>query len=227
MEWILYYNYRKFQKDYLGSISERLLRFPVPAVILLCLLCVNTIAVLIFALIPAIKIFTWIPVGIELICCVVLYFYTERDQVKMSYENLEDYRIYCNDIYKWLQSCSFSTKEEIQEIRRRLLTHIEKAQTDSKYKKESMDKWLQVLVIPVILVILSTLINQETDFVQAMNYASSSILIFLVVYGEIWGVRRVRYFLSECKLQQVQWFAEDLQGVLDTQFKAGENDLTA
>ena len=104
---------------------------------------------------------------------------------------------------------------------------LEKAETDRKYKKESMDKWLQVLVIPVILAILSAFMNQQTDFVQVMNYASASILIFLVVYGEIWGVRRVRYFLSQYKLQQVQWFADDLQGVLDTQFKAGEDDLTA
>lgn len=227
MEWILYYSYQRFQKNYLGSIPGRLLRFPVPAVILLCLLCVNTIAIFIFALIPAIKIFTWISVGIELICCVVLYLYTESYQVKASDENLEDYRTYCNDIYKWLQSCSFSTREEIQEIRTRLLTHIEKAETDRKYKKESMDKWLQVLVIPVILAILSAFMNQQTDFVQVMNYASASILIFLVVYGEIWGVRRVRYFFSQYKLQQVQWFADDLQGVLDTQFKAGEDDLTA
>ena len=89
MEWILYYSYRKFRKDNLESIPRRLLRLPVPAIILLC---ISTIAGFVFAFIPAIKIFTWIPVGIQLICCVVLYFYTEVYQVKVSYESLADYR---------------------------------------------------------------------------------------------------------------------------------------
>ena len=224
MEWFLYYSYQKFRKDNLESIPRRLLRLPAIAITLFGLLCISTIAGLAFAFIPAMKMFMWIPIVLELICCIVLYFYTENYQVKVSYEKLEDYKTYCEVIYRWLQSCSLSTREEIQEIRRRLLAHIEKVEADRKYKKESTDRWLQVLVIPVILAVLSAFINQQTGYVQAMNYAFFLIFIFLVIYSMIWGVRRVRYFFSGSNLEQIQCFANDLQGVLDTQFKTGAEE---
>lgn len=213
---------KNFEKIISKASQGRLLRLPAIAITLFGLLCISTVTGLAF--IPAMKMFMWIPIVLELICCIVLYFYTENYQVKVSYEKLEDYKTYCEDIYRWLQSCSLSTREEIQEIRRRLLAHIEKVEADRKYKKESTDRWLQVLVIPVILAVLSAFINQQTGYVQAMNYAFFLIFIFLVIYSMIWGVRRVRYFFSGSNLEQIQCFANDLQGVLDTQFKTGAEE---
>lgn len=88
MEWFLYYSYQKFRKDNLESIPRRLLRLPAIAITLFGLLCISTIAGLAFAFIPAMKMFMWIPIVLELICCIVLYFYTENYQVKVSYRKV-------------------------------------------------------------------------------------------------------------------------------------------
>lgn len=225
MEWILYYSYLKFRKDNMESIPRRLVQLPALVIVLLCLLCISTIAGLIVSLIATIKIFAWIPIGIESICCIILYFYTENYQIRMSDVKLEEYRAYCEEVYKWLESCCISSKEEIQDIKNRLLSYIVRTETDRKYKKESVDKWLQVLVIPVILAVLSVLINQQAGIEYALSYAFSIIFVFLLIYGAIWGVRRVKYFFSERKLDQIQYFADDLQGVLDTQFKVGREEI--
>lgn len=225
MEWILYYSYLKFRKDNMESIPRRLARLPALVIVLFCLLCISMIAGLIVSLIATNKIFAWIPIGIEFLCCIIIYFYTENYQMRMSDVKLGDYQVYCGEVYKWLESCSFSSKEEIQEIRNRLQSYIVKTEADRKYKKESVDKWLQVLVIPVILAVLSVLINQQAGFEYALSYAFSIIFVFLLIYGAIWGVRRVKYFFSERKLDQIQYFADDLQGVLDTQFKVGREEI--
>lgn len=219
MEWLLYYGYLDFKKKNFDNIPKKMLQLPVLVIVLLCLTFISMFAGLVILCLSENKWFVLIPLAVELLCNLVSSVYIERYQVCKSANNLEDFRQYCERIYKWLKSNSFSSKEDIQEIRNRLILHVEKAGQDSRYKSEKIDRWLQVFLIPIILAVLSSQINQQTDLVIVWGNALFFILLVPLIYVAIFGGKKALNFFSERKLNKARDFIDDLLGVLDTQFR--------
>ena len=154
----------------------------------------------------------------ELICAVVAYFYTEHMQIIMSNENIVQYKDKCNKTYQWLKEHDVFEKQDIQNYRDRLVKYIEKNETSNMARKQRLDKWMQILLIPVVLAVFSAFIKDQTDMNAIMGYALGFVFIIIVVYGLVLGLSNVTQIFYKRQLNQVQMFVNDLQGVLDTQF---------
>lgn len=182
MELILFNNYRKYQKEHKESFAKTIFKLPLMAVILLVIVFVSAATGAIFTFIASLRVCSWILLLIELLCCLGLYLYTERYLVTNSFSKLIEYREGCNKTYEWLKSCSVTPKESIYELNQRILSHINKLENELIHKRERMDKWMQILVIPIALAIFSAIIKAQTDIAIVMGYTLSLLFIFAFIY---------------------------------------------
>lgn len=207
-----------YQKDNEEIFIKKILKFPVMAIILFAVVFGSAATGAVFSFIATLRVYAWILLLVELFCCLVLNIYSERYQIMNSSTKLTEYRESCNKTYKWLKSCSVTTKVNIYELNQRVLSHISKLEDELKQKKERIDKWMQVLIIPIVLVMFSELINSKTDVTVIFGYAFLLFFILVFIYSLICGIRTVANLFSHRKLNQLYCFSNALQGVLDTQF---------
>ncbi|MDE5946017.1 MAG: hypothetical protein K2G63_01730, partial [Oscillospiraceae bacterium] len=60
----------------------------------------------------------------EIVSCVILYFYTENYRITCSKNKTEEYRKYCKDIKSWFISCGIRNKEAVEALHSRVIESI-------------------------------------------------------------------------------------------------------
>lgn len=76
----------------------------------------------------------------------------------------------------------------------------------------------KILVIPIVLLTITSYVNNETDFMNAFgNILAISVIIimFICYFGLVWNWFST---VKIMKVAQMERFVEDLQGVLDICF---------
>lgn len=217
MDLLLLYSYLKYRKGNDDSTFKKIMQIPYFAIIMFAILviCVLTSLVFLFA-VPNVLIM-YIPLVIEIICAIVLYFYTEHMQVKMSDVNMSIYIERCKDTYQWLKSQTVIDKSRIQDYRTRLIARIDKNEKAITDRKRRIDKWMQTLLIPITLAIYSALVREQTDFNLIMSYALAFTAFIITIYVLFICLINFRSIIEKREINQIQAFVDDLQGVIDTQ----------
>lgn len=219
MDEILFYNYLNYQKEQNLPLSKKLLKTPtiMKIFIIISILAVATYTVFYFS--PELKtystIVSFIASVVEALICIALYVYIERYQIKNSSCALEKRLNYCKKLSLWLSDNMSLTDDAIELLYKRLIEQINAQNADHKEQNNRVDKWIQVLVIPVILSIISSLISKQTDFSDMMTVTISLMFIILMIYFFIWIVRCILWFPTKRKNEQMKFFANDLQDIMD------------
>ena len=155
-----------------------------------------------------------------MILCISLYFYTENFQIKNSDVRFLVYKEYCDEIQQWLVECGIVvTKENITELMLRIEKEIGKAEKQRATTRERIEKWIQILIIPILLAVFSAIIRAQTDLTVLFTYT----LAFLIVIGSMAlafiNCYNIFDFFKKRKLEQLKSLYNDLQGVLDCQLE--------
>lgn len=151
--------------------------------------------------------------------CIWLYFYTENFQIKNIDNRLFIYQEYCSEIKLWLIKIGIiATKENITKLLSRLEKEIEKEEKQRMITRERIEKWIQILIIPILLAVFSAIIREQTDLTTLFAYA----IAFLIALGSFalafLNCCNIFDFFKKRKLEQLKSLYNDLQGVLDCQF---------
>ena len=224
MEMLLFYSYLKYQKDTQGGMIKNILKLPAFIKIILIVLTIILILSLVFLFIfPNIHIvFTLL--FLEISCAIATYFYEEHIRIEKSNKNIAHFEDRCIRVFQWLKEQSISDKQEIEAYKNRLTAHINKSENAREIKKQRLEKWVQILLIPVSLAAFSALMKEQTDISIIIWYTFIFVVLAAVICAYIWGISSIIQVLTKRKLAQIQMFINDLQGILDTQFKYNKDD---
>lgn len=222
MHTILFDSYRKFQKENNDNFAKAIFKLPLTAKLLFSGLCLTLLGNLLAIFIPTIK-YTYLTCFVclifEAVFYISLYFYTDNFQIKNSDTKFTVYQEHCANIRLWLVKIGFViTRENIIELMWRFEKEIDAKEKQRIANKERIEKWIQILIIPIILAVFSAAIKEQTDLTTLFTYAIAFLLVvgfitfaFLSCYG-------IYDFYKKHKLEQMKSLCNDLQGVLDCQF---------
>lgn len=219
MHTILFDSYRKFQKENKQNFVKTIFKLPLGAKFLLGGLALCLLYSLLAYFIDFCKNTYFICLILQVVLCIGLYFYTENFQIKNSDYRLIIYQEYCYEIKVWLIKIGIiASKENITELVSRLEKEIQKTESQRIATRERVEKWIQILIIPILLAVFSAIIREQTDLTTLFTYA----VAFLITLGSIalafLNCYNVFDFFKKRKLEQLKSLCNDLQGVLDCQF---------
>lgn len=221
METILFDSYRKYQKEQKEKFIKAIFKLPLWAQIFLAIIVICLVYSVLVVFVPCLRVAYGYCLAVEVLTCVALYFYTENFQIKTSDSRLFVYQEYCEKIKHWLDSVGVNvTPESITEIMTRTNKHIDLLEKKRKERRDRIDRWIQILIIPILLAIFSAVIKEQTDLSLLLVYAVTMIVVIASIGLAFLNVYNTIDFFQKRKLEQMKSFAEDLQGILDCQFES-------
>lgn len=219
MHMILFDNYRKFQKEKTDNPSRDFVKFPIVAKILLAGIVLCLVGIILFVFFDTFKIGLAICLFIQGGLCICLYFYSEKFQIHNSSKRFSAFVSHCHDIKIWLSQTGITMSEEnITEIIKRLTSEIELAEKQRITRRDCIEKWVQILIIPIFLAIFSSIIKEQSDLTKLLTYALTLLTAFGIVALTLLSCYNAFDFFRKHKIEQLKSFVNDLQGVLDCEF---------
>lgn len=219
---MLYKKYLKYLKENKTPLYKSLLTMPKCAVILLVALILSGAVSLAFLCAENLRQYSLIPLVIEAILCVVVYFYSENYEINNSDKNMRNYKEYYSGIYKWLQNMSISVEEDsIIEIKRRIDIKLDKIEKTKEKNRNTVERILQVIVIPFIFSIFAQIIKNESDANIIIVYGASFMIFLIALLLAFFGFYEALNLIKKNDFHKLKSFSDDLQGLLDTQFSGG------
>ncbi len=222
METILFENYQKYQKEHKENLVRAIFKLPATAIIMLVTLIISAILGISAMFIKAINFMVPYAIIIEASLCVVIYFYTDHFRIKTCENRLAQYATYCAELADWLKSTGFMfTPKNVEQLITRVSARLDRIERERLKRKEAVEKWIQILIIPVLLAAFSQAISKQENVTVLLTFAVA-ILAFIGLFGlSVLSVYSVIEFFRKRRIEQLRGFVDDLQGVLDTQFEDG------
>lgn len=126
---------------------------------------------------------------------------------------------YCFEIKSWLESVGVNTTpENLNIIIDRVKSQITYLDSVRNNNRNRIEKWSQVLIIPILLAVFSQIIKEQQDLSILFAY-TATMLIVIGSFGLVFlNCYNALDFYKKRKLEQMKSFADDLQGVVDSQF---------
>lgn len=214
MDEIIYNAYLNFKKQYYGKPLQRVRRLPILVIICSILLVACAIIGLIL-LYHKVAQWYWIAVIIELFCTIAIGIKCEEYKINHHQEQLIDYINYCKGLYKMFKDNYIKNDEQLQKIFDKVNFKINEIQTSKKAQVETVNKWMQILFIPIILVVITAIAESEINIQGIIELSSLLIIGTLTVYSLVIGGIYLMTYDTTLHLQKLKYFAEDIQGVLD------------
>lgn len=214
MDQLLFYHYLNYQKEHNPSFAKRLRQLPKIA-------CVLFFVTIVSAIIGMVWLFrgttgkALIAIGAELACSEIFYHYMESYKIKTSKQRLVQHIGYWYDLRNWLKENAIQEYAAIETIRERITASVNDVKSERKEAGQRFDKWMQTLAIPVVLAIITSVVNQTNAFEEKLANIFTIILVFALICGLIRCWQNIKWFDRSQKAAQMTYFAEDLQGVLD------------
>jgi len=192
----------------------RLFKLPKHIPILLSIALLSAISASVFLIIK-IKLATIISLILELILCGITSHLIERYQIKYSTDNFSEYKKYCINLKLWLADYDIKDIEAIKNIQSRILNKISTIKDEEQRTSDNTFKWLQTLIIPIIIAIVTAFISSDNDMTNTIVNVFTLLMLFFIIYGVYSIIKNIMNVSQKRKTQQLECFASDLQGVLD------------
>lgn len=214
MEELLFYNYLNYQKTQSAPLGKRIFQFPrIP--LFFCFLSLLAMLVGIIAMICNAQVVAIIAVIIEVSSGFALEYTLEDFKIKNSKDRITKFYTYSLNLKDWLISNLVEDVKDICEIKSRIEKRIATYKKEQDALSERIDKWLQILAVPITILAITYIINQTIPLVEKMSYVISILLVFGILYGFISIMKNISRFIGKRKAEQMEYFAEDLQAILD------------
>lgn len=222
MELLLYKNYLLYLTQNSSKITDVIKKSSKIIIILLVALSIAVLFALITIILEPLRRYYFAALIIEIVISIINFTYGQRYEINNSLTNINTYKAYCNDLYAWLSSIlTNSTKENIADIKNRIDNHIKKHEQHQQKIFEVLFRFVQVLIIPVILTILAVIMENEVDINMIFTYGIFAILIPSFLAVTLFGSISFINLFQKSKYEKMKSFSNDLQGILDTQFNNG------
>ena len=214
METYLFYAYLKYAKENKQSFWPKLLSRPVSVIIFFLLTLLSCVCGAIFALLGW-SIAALIGMVGEIVFGILFYNCSEKYQIEFCVEEYDKYTEYCSNLHKWLEKFNKQRPDEIRELYDKIQVKITRMKTEEKNSKARGDRWLQTLIIPAIIAIITAIITKQENIGEMITYAFAVVILFAVVYGIVTIIKSISFFPQKRRIEQMECFASDLQGVLN------------
>lgn len=221
MEEKLFYAYLKYQKDGRKSAWSNLWKLHWPILVLFSISIASTITTLVMSLTPALNQWSWIAMIVMVISNLVFMYTTESFQINRSHEKFAEYCDHCVEMKHWLAEFSIDSKEKITCIKDRISAKISDIATSCEKSTAGMDKWIQGFAVPIVLAIVTTIIAGKDAAEDKVTMTGVIILAFFLIWYLCSIGSKMLNSNKKRRLEQLECFASDLQGILDTQFEGG------
>lgn len=222
MELLLYKNYLLHLKKNSSKISEALRKIPKASIILLIALLITVTCALMTIIFEHLRRYYFVALIMEIVVSITSFTCTQRYEIKNSLTNLNEYKTYCSELYVWLNGVlSNSTKENIEELKNRIDNHIKKHEQYQQKIFDTLIRFVQALIIPVILTILAVIMENEVNINMIFTYGIFAVLIPSFLAVTLFGFLSFINLFQKSKYEKMKSFSNDLQGILDTQFNNG------
>ena len=204
----------KYQKENNPSIMKRLMKFPREITILLVSGVVFMVVGIVLFLLQK-MLWSFIFIVISMAIAYVFNWRFELYQIKNSEKIAERHKEYCIELENWLCDFSVSSTEALEMLYERMNSRMAKSETARKTAFDKIEKWAQVLVIPVGICIISELIKNEIDVSLIIGKCITVVMVgAFIIYG-FFLVETIKWMPLKRKTAQMQYFADDLRSILD------------
>lgn len=217
MDEIMFYYYIKYRREQEGSLREKIKKEPVlkRAAFMLALIAIFGGAAILVLIFTTKKVIVWLLLSVEIALCFAFYIFTEKYLVRSSADRKKKFNDKCKEVQKWLRQNDFKSKDKIQLLHKRLVERISHIETDCKNKRERRDRWMQILVIPLMLTIIPLAVVNRTELSEIF----AIIITVLICFGGVYAFVSISLFtdkvLYTSRLEKMKDFADILQDILD------------
>lgn len=218
MDRYLFYMYLEYLKENKLTFWPKLLKQPKVVILLMIAVVTSGIISVVISLVDISQYLSLAAVVAEFLFCVFLYIYTENYMITYSKDRTNEYKDYCKKIKNWLNSCNVKNEEKINILLDRVNVSMKELEIIDQKSQERTEKWLQTLIIPIILAIITTILSSDSGAKEMISGILTVIILFISIYSIYVAVSKLASFPNKRMYQQLKCFASDLQGVLDTQF---------
>ena len=219
MENYIFYCYKEWLEHKDGNLSKQIFKLPCIARVLFAVLLVGLIAFFVILGFTIGGCDCTIPLLIWCILyfltCVTITIYTEKYQVKTSKRSLKEYDIYTKEMLHTVFTDNNISEKLIPILIERFNTIVKKTDEIINLKHEKMNKFMEVLLIPVSVLILGAMLEKGTDATQTLGFGLSGILIILLIYAIIFIVLFAYDIILRFPLVKYKQFITDMQSLLD------------
>lgn len=214
MEQVFLYSYLKYQKENNKTKWKNLKIIPwyLKSLILISIIILISSFVLLF---NDLKTYGLIAEMIALAIIIVAYLLSENFMILQSDVKLNNYISSRKELKNWLNDINIKNEDSIKLLINRLKESISKKEEIKKTSAARWDKWMQVLIIPIILSILTTIIASQKDINQIIAYVLSILLMCGSFYGIFFILKTIYNTFFNRRLAQMHFFVDDLQSILD------------
>ncbi len=228
MEYYIFNCYLKWLKDRKGNIFKCMSRLTWFANVLIVLLVCSLLAGIVLAILSYFHViddcYTIIPIAVEGIVGLTTYIYTSNYEISHSYTNFTQYHSYCEDLYQMLCDSNITDHDYLIEVISRINMQIEDMNDRIAMYYGRIHKFMELLIVPVSLCILSEMLNQNANS-QAIIVNVIFVLLGVLITYAVLGIGVCVYvnLTIKKKLERYMQFKCDLQGVID--FKKCDNTV--
>lgn len=222
MELLLYRSYLKYLKDNRVPMSKAFKKMPKTMVSLLIILLLSAISVIVVICIEKIRIYFYAAIAIEVIIAFAVFLYGQHYEIKNSDQDIKKYKTYCTNLFLWLSNTSVSVeRKDIIELKNRMVNRLEKHEQKQQRTYDVAIRFIQVLIIPIVLTVLTVVLNKQIDISLIFAYGFIAIMILSFLAVTSFGFISFFNLIRKNESEKMKSFVNDLQGILDTQFDEG------
>lgn len=168
-----------------------------------------------------------ISIALSVIVCVASHFSINKYEIDVSDTSIKEYWKYCKRTKKWITTSLIPAcnddkviAEEIRVLKGRVDQYRCELDALAEKREARTEKWIQTLAIPLVLAIISAAINKDDNWEAAVSIIVATVLIGAMAFSVIWLINNFKSLLRKQKSEQLKFFSDDLQGVLDLQHYA-------
>lgn len=225
MEEYIFNCYMKYQKENNPDISKKLKSLPRELRLLILLLIGSVIGGLAsFFLGKESSASAFLL--LETVLSFVFYWRFENYRIKISDKSIEKHKEYCSNIANWLNTIDIETDEHIQLVYTRVTERISKINNEREKSVNRVEKWVQVLAVPILICIISEIIKSDVDISVAIANSFIVILIGALIFSFIYISHILKWLPIKRKIVQMQYFADDLRSILDYRLLSRKIDIS-
>lgn len=218
MENYIFYRYKEWLKARDGSLLKQVSKLTIGAIILLSLLFVVLITMFVFILLSKVKSeyinIAYILMGVEGIIIIITSIYSERIQVIHSKKNFINYKAKCKEMEDFLTENSLPI-EFVPFLIERFNDRISKIEEMIKHKHEVVNKFMEMLLIPVSALILGAMLDKEMPVTETLELGLLGFLIVFLIYAVIIFMLFLYDTIMRFPENKYKQFISDWQDFLD------------
>ncbi len=164
---------------------------------------------------------------LSIVCCFLMSHFIEKYDIKRSQGAKKELESYCVSFKEFLSENGIVTNEAIKLLYTRLSEKCKKMEEHKEKHSENIFKWLQTIVVPLILVFISGIISLQKDLSELLEYSIIFFIVILFVFGTFFLLKNLMNFNEKKKNIQMSDLLDDLQLLMDMDIYFASDDSAA